>query len=80
MDTGINYNNFMSAMQMQIHINGAVRTIQSCNLAELVQREAGAQSHVAVALNNQVVHAQDWPQTLIKDGDQIEIVQPFAGG
>ncbi len=70
----------MADLQIQVQINGAAKTLNACSLAELVQSAAPTQKQVAVALNSQVVHAQDWSNTPVKDGDQIEIVTPFAGG
>ena len=35
---------------------------------------------VAVAVNGTVVPRRDWAQRTLADGDQIEIVKPFAGG
>lgn len=35
---------------------------------------------VAVAVNGTVVPRRDWPASKLAEGDEIEIVKPFAGG
>jgi thiamine biosynthesis protein ThiS len=35
---------------------------------------------VAVAVNGMVVPRQDWPNSRLAEGDEIEIVQPIKGG
>jgi sulfur carrier protein len=40
----------------------------------------GAKPPFAVALNLSFVHRQDYANTRLKADDQVEIVQPVAGG
>ena len=40
----------------------------------------GAKPPFAVAVNLNFVHRQDYGTTLLQAGDQIEVVQPVAGG
>lgn len=35
---------------------------------------------VAVAVNGEVVRRSDWPVTLVRDGDTVEIVRAVGGG
>ena len=36
--------------------------------------------NIAVAVNLSVIPRSQFPQTVIKDGDAIDIIQPVAGG
>ena len=35
---------------------------------------------LALALNGAVVRRADWDRVVLKDGDSLEVVRPFAGG
>lgn len=35
---------------------------------------------IAVAVNAQIVFRSDWPSTMVKEEDQIEIVHAVSGG
>jgi sulfur carrier protein len=35
---------------------------------------------IAVAINNAVLRKDDWPSTILKDGDSVEIVHQVGGG
>ena len=39
-----------------------------------------ARISIAVAVNNELVQKSKWKSKIIKEGDVIEIVQPFFGG
>ena len=65
-------------------VNGAPFTLKNCSihLEELIKVTVGEkkQPSVAVAVNNQLVQKSKWKKKVIKEGDIIEIVQPFFGG
>ncbi len=35
---------------------------------------------IAVAVNEELVQKSEWKKKIIKNGDRVEIVQPFFGG
>ena len=35
---------------------------------------------VAVAVNEKLVQKSEWKKKIVKNGDRVEIVQPFFGG
>jgi sulfur carrier protein len=35
---------------------------------------------VAIELNREIVHKEQWPQTRLKEGDRLEIVHFVGGG
>lgn len=66
---------------MKLNINGEEREARSSqNIAELVEELAINIPHFAVALNYQVIPKSQYPTTLIKEGDKIEIVHAVGGG
>ena len=66
-------------------VNGTPFTIKNCSihLEELIKITVGEKKNelsLAVAVNNQLVQKSKWKKKVIKEGDMIEIVQPFFGG
>ena len=62
-------------------VNGESRTVDDgtsiTNLLDVLSIE---QQRVAVAVNGEVVPRREHPETLLADGDQIEIVRMVGGG
>ena len=62
-------------------VNGASFTIKNCGiqLEDLITTTVGKkkQLSLAVAVNNELVQKSKWKSKVIKEGDVIEIVQPF---
>ena len=68
-------------MAATVVVNGAFAPLVA-NVIELLEG-VGVDPQargVAVAVNGTVVPRRDWAQRTLVDGDQIEIVKPFAGG
>ena len=65
---------------MKLTINGESRVVPADNLKALVEQLGMKADRVAIELNRQIVARDRWPQTLLKDGDQIEIVHFVGGG
>ena len=66
---------------MQIQVNGEPRDVpDSATLDALVQHLALAPERLAVELNQRVVRRADWPETILKEGDRVEIVHFVGGG
>ena len=71
---------------MKVHINGEERTFADpvppaqFTLAALVDALNMKSDRVAVELNREIVPRERWPQTLLKDGDHLEIVHFVGGG
>lgn len=69
-------------MNGRITVNGESRPLTAVTVAELLREEdidLDARG-VAVALNGAITRRPAWGETLLKPGDRIEIVKPFAGG
>jgi thiamine biosynthesis protein ThiS len=69
---------------MILHINGAPRTFPDpatpFTLAALIESLNMKSDRVAVELNREIVPRDIWPQTILKDGDHLEIVHFVGGG
>ena len=71
---------------MNLHINDEPRTFPDpappapFTLAALIESLAMQSDRVAVELNRAIVPRDRWPQTLLKDGDRLEIVHFVGGG
>ncbi|MCH7623055.1 MAG: sulfur carrier protein ThiS [Nitrospinae bacterium] len=66
---------------MKLIINGKEREVRSSKtVTELVQELKINAPNIAVALNCQVIPKSQYPETPVKEGDQIEIVHAVGGG
>jgi sulfur carrier protein len=69
-------------MSAEIQVNGQREALAAGTLDALLRIkgiEEGARG-VAVALNGEVVPVQQWPSTVLRPGDALEIVRPCSGG
>ena len=66
---------------MRLIVNGTEKFIESsANLIQLLKELEIEGSHIAVALNLQVIPRSNYETTSIKDGDKVEIVHAVGGG
>ena len=66
---------------MQLQINGEAREVaDELKLSELVSELSLAPERVAIELNQKVVRRNHWAETMLADGDRIEIVHFVGGG
>ena len=66
---------------MKLVINGEERSFDiPLTLASLVEQLGMKPDRVAVELNRDIVPRENWPQTQLAEGDQLEIVQFVGGG
>ncbi len=65
---------------MNLTINGESRVVAAETLSALVEQLGMKPDRVAVELNREIVRRDEWPQTRLKDGDQLEIVHFVGGG
>ncbi len=69
-------------MSTHITLNGEATRIDAESVTDLLVRTGldPARRGIAVAVNGAVVPRREWPRHVIREGDLIEIVKPFAGG
>ena len=66
---------------MQISINGEQTTVDhDLNLAKLVEMQELQGKRIAIEVNEELVSRTQFESHLLKDGDQVEIVQAIGGG
>src|SRR2546425_10421893 len=66
---------------MQIQVNGDRHELRDeSRLSDLLKELSLVPERVAVELNQQVVRRNDWPNTILKEGDRVEIVHFVGGG
>jgi sulfur carrier protein len=65
---------------MRVIINGEAREISSASVDALLGELDFEGTHFAIALNYDVVPRSRWAQTLLRSGDEIEIITPRQGG
>jgi thiamine biosynthesis protein ThiS len=69
---------------MKVHINGEEREFgdlpATFTLAELVERLGMKADRVAVELNRDIVPRTAWAETMLHDGDRLEVVHFVGGG
>lgn len=65
---------------MTIVLNGAVFETTSANLLALLAEIELDEAVVATALNGEFIAGDEREETLITDGDRIEVLAPMQGG
>ncbi|MBZ5574299.1 MAG: sulfur carrier protein ThiS [Acidobacteriia bacterium] len=66
---------------MRLQINGEGRDFPGpLSLTGLLEQLGTKADRVAVELNRQIVPREQWTQTSLGDGDQLEIVHFVGGG
>ncbi|HEX8129438.1 MAG TPA: sulfur carrier protein ThiS [Pyrinomonadaceae bacterium] len=66
---------------MRVQVNGEFRELpEELTLEALVRQLALAPERLAIELNREVVRRARWAETVMRDGDQVEIVHFVGGG
>lgn len=66
---------------LRVQINGNAREVsEGLTLSDLIAELSLAPERIAIERNQQVVRRDEWPNTIVADGDRIEIVHFVGGG
>lgn len=65
---------------MNITVNGEAAAIEQLSVQNYLESLGIDPRRVAVELNREILPKADYPGTLLKDGDSLEIVQFVGGG
>lgn len=66
---------------MQLTVNGTgTELAEGTTVATLVAARADQDHRVAVAVNSEVVSRSAWTNTVLSDGDHVEVLTAVAGG
>ncbi|MBB5392595.1 sulfur carrier protein [Herbaspirillum sp. SJZ102] len=69
------------SLAMQIELNGKPHSLpDGFTLEQLVASLELSGKAVAVAVNRQVVPAQQWAQRLLAETDKVDVVRAIGGG
>ncbi|MFL6163441.1 MAG: sulfur carrier protein ThiS [Jatrophihabitantaceae bacterium] len=66
---------------MQIILNGTAYQVSGQpSLAELVLKVSNRDTGIAVAVNSAVIPRGSWADTVVSEGDRVEVVTAVQGG
>ena len=66
---------------MKILLNGeAIHHLTPCSLTEFLQQQPQLPEQFAIARNGAFVAQANYDQTLLSDGDDLELLVPMQGG
>ena len=66
---------------INVLLNGETREIPAeINLDRLLELFSLPFQRIAIELNKSVIRRADWPQTVVSDGDKVEVVHFVGGG
>lgn len=66
---------------ISVQINGEKREVPGeIDLDRLLELFSLPKQRIAIELNNDVVRRGNWQDTLVRDGDKIEVVHFVGGG
>lgn len=63
-----------------VKINGENKSLDNKNLLEFLQNAGYKLERIAVELNGEIVRKADFENTILHDGDSVEIVSFVGGG
>jgi len=68
-------------VSVQVKLNGEPRELpDGSTIAQAIAALTAAATGVAAAVNGEVVPRGSWAATLLRDGDQVEVVTAVQGG
>jgi sulfur carrier protein len=68
-------------MTVEVTVNGQPRRLPAgATVDQAVAAVTGLASGAAAAVNGEVVPRRSWPETALRDGDQVEVVTAVQGG
>ena len=65
---------------MRVIVNGEAREIAATRVDALLGELEYQGTHFAIAVNYDVLPKARWAETMLKNGDEIEIITPRQGG
>jgi sulfur carrier protein len=65
---------------VRVIVNGEQREINASRLDALLHELEYEGTHFAIAVNYDVLPKSRWAETMLKAGDEIEIITPRQGG
>lgn len=67
--------------EITVRVNGEYRTCSSqMKLPNLLEHLGFNPRLIAVEYNGEILHRQFWPETVVQEGDNLEVVTIVGGG
>jgi len=67
--------------ELRVQVNGEIRDVADhSTLSDLVDELSLAPARIAVELNGEVVRRNKWTETVLSEGDRLEVVHFVGGG
>ena len=67
--------------ELRVQVNGEIRSVaDQSTLSDLVDELSLAPARIAVELNGEVVLRNNWSETVLSEGDRLEVVHFVGGG
>ena len=71
----------MFNQEIKLQVNGAEKTcLADTKLPDFLQQLGLNPRLIAIEYNGEILHRQYWDETMIKEGDRLEIVTIVGGG
>lgn len=66
---------------MRIILEGLAEEIEAgTTLAQLIESRQEDTVHLIAEINRRFIHRRDYETTVLKEGDQVELIHPVFGG
>ena len=66
---------------MELTINGEPREFrEGLSVSGVIEQLTMTAGRIAVELNHEILAREEWPRTILKTGDRLEIVHFIGGG
>jgi sulfur carrier protein len=66
---------------MQVSVNGEMKTLpQGCSVKEMLKLLNFHNEWLGVAVNREFVPKDAFEETLLKEGDEVDVLAPVSGG
>ncbi|OPY77291.1 MAG: sulfur carrier protein ThiS [Syntrophorhabdus sp. PtaU1.Bin058] len=71
----------MHGRKIEITFNGMKEAVpENATISDLIQLTQEKDSGLIVEINNKFVFPQQYPETVLSDGDKVEFINPDFGG
>ena len=67
--------------KQSFHLNDQPQALPvEFSVAQLIEQQQMTGKRVLVVINDEVISKSSWSDTMIKDGDKVDIMSPITGG
>ena len=71
----------MTSDKQSFQLNDQAQALPAAfSVAQLIEQQQMLGKRVLVVINDEVISKSSWSDTMIKDGDKVDIMSPITGG